>query len=190
MKKSLFLFVLVLILFGCGGVGVGDLDVKLSGKQVPFTVRSSGSYNSVKTFTDANGKMTTATSFYAIMANYDMDTTSVASMKKPLTSAEQVRLTLQLIGAEGTDEKGQIKPGVYNADPSGKYMKVDSLTVATFADGKESTSNFETQFSTSKITGQVEVKSVTADSVSGTIDVTEGDRSVKGSFIAKVAAKK
>ncbi|MBK9767513.1 MAG: hypothetical protein IPP63_11110, partial [Chloracidobacterium sp.] len=59
-----------------------------------------------------------------------------------------------------------------------------------FADGKETNTNFDTSFSASKITGQVEIKSVTADTVSGTIDVTEGDKSVKGSFTAKIAVKK
>jgi hypothetical protein len=173
----------------CGG-GAGKIDIKIGGKDTSLAVKSSGSDKSVKTFTDKENKVTTATSFYAIAANYDMETTNVATMKKPLTAPEQARVMVQLIGEEGTDQKSDLKPGTYKADPAGKFMKVDSLSVITFADGKEVNTSFDMTFSGSKVTGEVRVKSVTADAISGEIDITEGDKSVKGTFTAKIAAKK
>ena len=174
---------------GAAGGGSAKMDIKVGGKDTSLSVKSGGGYRSTKTFTAIDGKITTASSFYTVMANYEMDTASLATMKKPLTSAEQSRVTIQLIGEEGTEQNNDLKPGIYKADPSQKYMKVDSISVVTFADGKETNTNFDTNFSSSKITGQVEVTSVTADAISGKIDVTEGDKSIKGTFTAKMPAK-
>lgn len=193
--KKLLIIAAGILLTACGsgggsGGGSAKMDIKANGKDTSLEVKSSGSDKGVKTFTDKEGKMTTATSFYAVMANYDMDTTNVATMKKPLTAPEQSRVMLQLIGEEGTDQKSEFKPGTYKADPAGKFMKVDSLSVYTFADGKEVKTDFDMMFSGTKVTGEVRVKSVTADSISGDIDISEGDKSVKGTFSAKIAAKK
>lgn len=192
MKRLFISAAMVIFAIGCGGVGGGGskVEIKVSGREVPLAAKTSGTYKTVKTFTDIGGNITKATSFEVYLANYDMDPTSPVTMRKPLSASDQVRLAIQLVGEEGTDQNAELKPGIYKADPTGKFMKLDSMTVSTFADGKEVNTRFETMLSTSKITGQVEVKSITADSIVGTIDVTEGDKSVKGNFTAKIAAKK
>lgn len=193
MKNLMIIFSLSLLFAACGGGSLGSsakMDIKIAGKDTVLHVKSSGTSKNVKTFTDTAGKITTATSMYAAMANFDLDLTNMGTMRKPLTAADQVRVTIQLIGQEGTDQNSEFKPGVYKADPKEKFMKVDSVIVSTFADGKELNTSFDTMFSGSKITGQVDVKSVTADLISGTIDVTDGDKSIKGDFSAKIAAKK
>lgn len=193
MKKTVLLLCIGVFLAACGGGaggGSAKMDIKAGGKDANLAVKSSGSDKSVKTFTDISGKMTTATSVYAIMANYDMDMASVATMKKPLTAPDQVRLQMTLTGEEGTNKDSEFKAGTYKAEPGGKFMKIDMLIVTTFADGKEVNTSFDAMSSVSKMTGQVVVKSVTADAISGDIDVTEGDKSVKGTFSAKIPAKK
>lgn len=193
MIRTMIIGVLLASFAACGGgagVSSSKMEIKAGGKDIKLETKSSGTARNVKTFTDTAGKITTATSMYVFMANFDLDTTNMGTMRKPLTAADQVRLTLQLIGQEGTDQNSEFKPGIYKADPKEKFMKVDSVIVSTFADGKETNASFDTMFSGSKITGQVEVKSVTADSIGGTIDVTDGDKSVKGTFSAKIAAKK
>ncbi|HQX54769.1 MAG TPA: hypothetical protein PLP07_02495 [Pyrinomonadaceae bacterium] len=192
MKQLLTIIVFAMILTACGAGtgGSAKIDIKVGGKDVSLETKTSGTYKNVKTFTDINGKATTATTFQVGLANYEMDPATPLTMSKPLTSPDQVRLMIQLVGEEGTDSKSEFKPGIYKADPQQKYMSLNYLAVFQFADGKETNTNFDTSFSASKITGQVEIKSVTADTVSGTIDVTEGDKSVKGSFTAKIAVKK
>lgn len=190
MKRILMIFVIACVACACGGAGGSTIAIKTGGKDVSLASKSSGTYKTVKTFTDINQNITKATAFDVYLANYEMDSTSPMTMRKALTSADQVRVSMQLIGAEGTDQNSEFKPGVYKADPTLKYMKLDSLGITTFADGKEVTTRFETMSSTAKISGQVEVKSVTADAISGTIDVTEGDKTIKGDFTAKIAAKK
>ncbi len=61
--------------------------------------------------------------------------------------------------------------------------------ITTFADGKEKTDNFDTMSSMSKADGEVKITAVTADSVSGEINVTEGDKTIKGTFTAKLPKK-
>ena len=190
MKRIFMILVIVNIALACGGgAGGASIAIKAGGKDMNLATKTSGTYKTVKTFTDINQNITKATAFDVYLANYEMDATSPMTMRKPLTTPDQVRLSMQLVGAEGTDHNSEFKPGVYKTDPAGKYMKLDSLGITTFADGKEVNTRFDTM-SSSKISGQVEVKTVTADSISGTIDVTDGDKTIKGDFVAKIAAKK
>jgi hypothetical protein len=192
MKRFAVIAIFALGAMGCTGSGTAGsaaLEIKAGGKDTSLAVKTSGSDKSVKTFTDKENKITTATSFHAVMANYDLDTKNVGTMKKPVTAADQVRLQFQLIGEEGTDQKSELKPGVYRADPKEKFMKVDYLAIATFTDGKETITSFDMNFSSSKVIGEIEVTSVTAEAISGTVNVSDGDKSVKGPFVAKIIQK-
>lgn len=184
--KLIILFVISIFLIACGGAGESKLEVKAGGKTLPFSVKSSGTYSTVKTFTDAQSKVTKASSNYFVLANYDIDTSlGMSSMEKATTAADQVRVAIQLVGQEGTDEKTGFKTGTY-ATKAEKFDKVDYVNIAYFADGKES-KNF---FDIAKTTGEVKITAVSADSVSGEINLTEGDKSVIGSFTAKIMVKK
>lgn len=192
MHRLLITMILAALTAACGaGAGGGaKIDVSVGGKASSLSAKSSGSYAAVKTFTDASGAMTKAMIQNVTIANYDLDTTNGGTMRKPLTAADQVRIEFGLVGDEGTDDKAPLKTGVYKVDPAGKFMNVGSLSVATFADGKQVDTRFDTNGSMSKATGKIEVTSVSADSMSGNIDVTDGDKSVKGSFTAKLPVKK
>jgi hypothetical protein len=189
--KRILLFVCIAIFFAaCGGAGASKLDIKAGGKNSTLNVKSSGSGTATKTFTDKEGKMSTASTTSIYLASYDMDTTHVGTMSKPLTAVDQMRVGMSLVGEEGSTDKSPLKVGTYKAGPNEKYNKVDWLSVSSFADGKETKTDFDTNFSTSKITGEVKITAVTADSISGEIDVTDGDKSIKGTFTVKTAAKK
>lgn len=192
MYKFLILLLLSSFAAACAASGTAStapLDIKSGGKAAKLEIKASGTDKSVKTFTDKTGKVSTATSLDAIVANHELDAKNFGSMRKPVTAADQVKLAFQIIGADGTDQNAEMKPGIYKADPKELYMKVNFLSVSSFADGKAETTNFDTNFSTSTITGQIEVTSITADAITGTIDVTEGDKSVKGPFTAKITKK-
>lgn len=189
--RNLLVIAMCALLAACGGgLGGSSLSVKIGGKDSSMAVKSSVTSKSVFTYSPGGGAPPiTATSMTFVLANYEADTTNIATMKKPLTSADQMRVFFSVNGEEGTDLKGEIKPGTYKVDPSGKWMKVGSFSVTTFADGKESDTSFDMMFSGSKATGEIKIASVTADEISGSIDITEGDKSVKGNFTAKAAKK-
>jgi hypothetical protein len=65
-------------------------------------------------------------------------------------------------------------------------MKVENVGIVT-RKGSADTKNW---LERSSLTGQVTVTSVTDDSISGDIDVTSGDTTIKGSFTAKILKRK
>ncbi len=171
-----------------GGAGGSSLSVKAGGKDVPFSVKTNGSDKSVFTYTPGVGQPPqTATSFHVTFANYDMDTTNGATMKKKLASADQARVAFGVYGESGTDHKNEIKPGTYKVDKEVRFMCVSSVAVTTFADGKDTETYFDLR--SGSATGEIKITSVTPDAVSGLIDVTAGENSVKGNFTAKIAKK-
>lgn len=191
MKKNLIaISILILFSVSCGGIGGGSrLDIKVSGKDSPLEIRSSGSLSTTKTFSYTKDGQTTSTkaaSHYFAIANYDLDTSSgMISMGKPLTTDGQIRIAIQLVGEEGTDDKAAPETGTYTTKAD-KYNKLDYVNVSVYSNGKENKASFNID----KAEGEVKITSVSDDSVSGEINVTEGDKAVIGTFTAKITKRK
>lgn len=184
----LFIIALSLLLAGCGkGAGGNSLQVKSAATgEKDFPVKTSYAFAVTKTFTDVNNKITTASAYNVYVANYDLDAGNFAmTLDKPLTSDDQVRVVFSLIGAEGTNEKSPLKAGTYSAKAD-KYMKVETVGIVTRKGGADS----KVWFDRTTLTGEVKVTSASADSISGDVDLTAGDNTIKGSFTAKVLARK
>lgn len=183
MRKLLVITMCALLISACGGAGGSSLSIKAGGKDVPMSVKSSGSDKSVFTYTPGPGQPSiTATSFSAMFGNYEMETTNFATMKKKLASADQARVSFSIYGEENTGLKDEVKPGTYKVDKEAKFMSVSTVAVTTFADGKDQETYFDLRAADAK--GEIKITSVTAEAVSGSIDVTQGENFVKGSFTA------
>jgi hypothetical protein len=149
-------------------------------------VKSSYTFAVTKSFTDANGKITTAASYRAYVANYDLDAGNFAmTMDKPLTSEDHVRIVFSLVGDEGGNDKTLPKPGTYSAKAD-KYMKVEDVTIVARKGGTDARISLDR----STLNGEVKINSASADLVAGEIDLTSGETSIKGSFTAKVLKRK
>ena len=109
-------------------------------------------------------------------------------MRKPLTAPDQMRVDLQLTGEDGTKDDSPFKVGTYSAKAD-KFNSVRFVRINAFADGKQTETDFDTSFSKEKVNGEVKITSVTADTVSGEVNLTEGDKSIKGTFTAKLPKK-
>jgi hypothetical protein len=182
------LLVLVAVAFAaCGKAGNSSMTLKwpgMSAKEMP--VKSSYVYGSTKTFTDLDRKMTTAAAYEVFAANYDLDAANFgATVKKPMTADDQVRVTFSLIGDQGGNEKSPIKTGDYSAKAD-KFMKVESVGIVTRKDGQDTTQWLDR----SALAGSVSVTSATGDTISGTADLTSGDSGIKGPFTAKILLRK
>jgi hypothetical protein len=153
-------------------------------KDVP--VKSSYAFAVTKTFTDISGKMSTASAYNVYAANYDLDATNFTmTLDKPLTSDDQIRVIFSLIGDEGTNDKSPLKAGTYSAKAD-KFMKVETAGIVSRKGGADS----KVWLDRSTLTGSVKVTSASADEISGDIDVSTGDTSIKGSFTAKILKRK
>ena len=184
----LFTIALWLLLAGCGKSGDGNsLHVKSAATgEKDFAIKSSYTFAVTKTFTDINNKMTTASAHNVYVANYDLDAGNFAmTLDKPLTSDDHIRVVFSLIGAEGTNDKSPLKAGTYSAKAE-KYMKVESAGIVTRKNGNDS----KQWLDRSTLTGEVKVTSASGDSISGDVDLTAGENTIKGSFTAKVLVRK
>jgi hypothetical protein len=179
-------------LTACGGAaGTASspkLDIKLGGKDSTL-VQKSGAVSYGNVISTAPGKPDMQTFAHTIvLANYEMDTTNLGTMRKPMTAPGQVRLLMELTGEDGTNEKSPFKVGTYDTKAD-KFNKLRTLFVTVPLNGKDDDTMFDTSFSGSKIEGTAKITAVTDDSISGEINVTEGANSIKGNFTAKLPKK-
>lgn len=198
MKKNYLILGLCLLLSGCGGGVVGTsggggtaiptkLDVK-AGKD--STLDKNGVvYLSEMAFT-APGKPTLkSSSHYLFFANFELDASNPREMRKDLTTPDQTRVEIQLTGEDGTKTDSPFKVGTYSAQAE-NVNGVRLVRISTFADGKQTQTDFEVMNTSKKAAGDVKITAVTADSVSGEINVTDGAKSIKGTFTAKLPTAK
>lgn len=197
MKKLLSITFLSIFLTACGAAGISTseskLDVKAGGKDMVLNVKSGEVYPSEMVFT-APGKPNVKTFVHKIyLANFEMDTSGGSGWtNKPLTAPEQMRVQIDLTGEEGTDMKSPFKVGTYTAQAD-KTSGVRTAIIRTFADGKQTDTRFDSLMSIGggkKAEGEVKITNVTADFVSGEVNLTEGDKSIKGAFTAKLPVAK
>lgn len=173
---------------GSGAGSGGGLTLKINGADVPFEVKSTGVYPSTKTFTftkDGQSTMTKAVNHYIALANFEMETRGPVTMGRTLAADGETRVIMQIVGAEGTDEKATMKAGTY-MPKCDKYSCIEFLQLSRYAGGKEEKITVDMK----KAEGEVRITSVTKDTISGEIDLTEGGNSVKGPFTAKITTKR
>jgi hypothetical protein len=194
MKKLSVLIFASLLLTACGGgaspgTGAQKLDIKVGGKDSTLNVKSGAVYygNIIST---APGKPNIQTFAHTIyIANFELDTNGPAWTRKPLTAPDQMRVEIQLTGEEATNTDSPFKVATYSAKAD-KFNSVRYVAIRTFADGKETKTEMDSSFNKEKINGEVKITSVTADSISGEVNLTEGDKSIKGAFTARLPKAK
>lgn len=182
------LLIAALLLSGCGKSASGNsVHVKSATTgEKELAIRSGYAFPVTKTFTDINGKSTTASAYNVYLANYDLDSKNFAmTLDKPLGADDQVRVVFSLIGAEGTNDQSAPKDGTYSAKAD-KYVKAESAGIVARKNGAD----VKSWLDRSMLTGEVKLTSTSADEISGDVNLTAGDTAIKGSFTAKVLKRK
>lgn len=192
LHKSQIALCLVLVLLSmvgaCSRTGSSNaLQIKSTTTgQKDLAIKSGFAFPVTKTFTDVNGKMTTASAYNVYLANYDLDAKNFAmTLDKPLTADGQVRVVFNLIGDEGTNDKSAVKATTYSAKAD-KYDKAESAGIVARKNGAE----VKSWLDRSMLTGEVKVTSASADEISGDVNLSSGDMVIKGSFTAKILKRK
>lgn len=176
------------LMAACGkGTGGHSMHVKSNNSgEKDLDVKSSYTFPVTKSFTDINQNITTAVLYNVYAANYDLDAGNFAmTLDKPMASEEQVRVVFSLVGEEGSKDPAPLKTGTYSAKAD-KYMKVETVGIVT----RKGSADLKYWLDRSTLTGQVNVTSVTSDAISGDIDVSAGENTVKGPFTAKILKRK
>jgi hypothetical protein len=185
---AISLLPLALLLFGCGKVtGGNSIHVKSATTgEKDLAIKSGYAFPVTKSFTDVNGKITTASAYNVYLANYDLDAKSFAmTLDKPLTADDQVRVVFSLIGDEGTNDKSAVKAANYSAKAD-KYDKAESAGIVARKNGAD----VKSWLDRSMLTGDVKVTSASADEITGDVNLSSGDMAIKGSFTAKILNRK
>jgi len=189
MKANSIIALTAVVLFalgcGAGSSGPSSLTVKTEGgeaREVP--VKSGGFYASTKTWTKP-GKMSTSSSYFICVANYDIDMSQGAiSIGAKVTSEDQAKVCFSLNGAENGNDKTPAATDSYEIEQHGEdfaFNSISTVSIRTFEGGNE----VRKSFNSSKTKGKIEVTSASADEITGTIDLTDGENEVKGGFTAK-----
>jgi len=182
------LFLCVLLFQSCGQTtSTNSLHLKSSATgEKDLAIKSGFAFAITKTFTDTNGKMTTGSVYNVYLANYDLDPKTFSmSLDKPLTGDDQVRVVFSLVEDEGTNDKSPPKPGSY-ATRADKFMKAESVGIVTRKNGTD----VKSWLDRTTLNGEVKVTSAANDEISGDVDLSSGDISIKGAFTAKVLKRK
>jgi hypothetical protein len=158
------------------------LTISLGGKETPLEVKS-GTYQKSVTNYSAGGKSETASETVFFIANFDM-AQAKSGGKKPENG--QMVAAFTLIGASGTDDKTPIHVGTYlvrsgEAENATRFNITTKCGFVMFENGAQS----DKKLATSKLQGETKITSVTADAVAGEINVTDGESTIKGTFVAK-----
>jgi uncharacterized protein involved in high-affinity Fe2+ transport len=191
-KQLLILVSLVSLLTACGATASAPkLEVKAGGKEATLDIKSGAVYPSEMSFT-APGKTTMKTSAHIIyLANYELNAAADSAwVNRSMTAPGQVRVGIQLTGEDGSGVKSPFKVGTYSAQAA-NVNGVRLVKIESFADGKQGATNFDTLmgYGDKKAAGEVKITSVTDSAVSGEVNLTEGDKSVKGTFTASLPKK-
>ena len=149
-------------------------------------MKSAYAYAVTKSFTDTSNKITMSSAYRVDAANYDLDAANFAmTLDKPLTADDQVRVDFSLIGEQGTNEKTALKAGTYSAKAD-KFMKVETVGITSRKGGADN----KVWFDRSTLTGDAKVTSVSGDTITGEVDLSSGEMSIKGPFTAKILVRK
>ena len=182
------LLIIALLLWGCGKAAGGNgIHVKSATTgEKDLAIKSGFAFAVTKTFTDVNGKTTTASAYNVHLGNYDLDAKNFAmTLDKPLTADDQVRVVFNLIGDEGTNDKSAIKAATYSAKAD-KYDKAESAGIVARKNGAD----VKSWLDRSMLSGEVKVTSASADEIGGEVNLSSGDTAIKGSFTAKILKRK
>jgi len=184
----LILLACALFISGCSkGAGGNSLHVKSAATgEKDLAIKSSYAFAVTKSFTDTSNNITMASAYNVYAANYDLDAANFAmTLNKPLTADDQLRVEFSLIGEQGTDGKTPPKAGTYSAKAD-KFMKVETVGLVS----RKGAADSKVWLDRSTLTGEVKVTSVSGDTMSGDVDLTAGDTTIKGSFTTKILTRK
>lgn len=191
MKKQIisitFLIIGAAFFISCSVAGSGAEVLTLKyptteNREMP--VKSGGFYTSTKSWT-RNTQMSKSSSYFVCVSDSEIDLTQGAiSIGAPVKNDAQTKVCFNIDGAENTDDKTPPKAETYAAakrSDSFAFNSVSSASIRTFQGGKE-VKHFLDE---SKMTGDVKITSATENTMSGEINLSDGEKEIKGSFTAK-----
>ena len=135
--------------------------------------------------TTANGQAARIVMYSIVLTNYEVD---AKEFHKELPSKDnQIKVEIEVVGADGSSKTTPLKPGTYNAsqpsDGVNRFNKAMTIRVLIYENGQVMEQSLST---VNPRKGHVTINSVDDDTVTGEIDMSDDFRSVKGEFRAEI----
>lgn len=99
--------------------------------------------------------------------------------KQKIDKPENIAVTFAFTGAKESSGDEVIKPSEYLPENE-RFLDIESVRIHSF-DGK---AEKRTVFKLSSLKGKLVIDSVTDETITGSVDLTDGENSVKGNFTA------
>ena len=189
----LMMFCLALGLAACGGGGSGSggsNKITMHYKKLNSEEKVDKEFSIKSAFATASwinvpGSTTSerVTRYYITLSDFDYDPQTSSSKPK---AEGQATVEIDFFADKGAPVETPIKPGSYEfanrgVTPWNSYGKINNIIAYTFIGGKND--EYSRAYNAK---GTVKITSVTADAVSGELDLTQDNGGIiKGSYIAK-----
>jgi hypothetical protein len=195
--KTIILIIFLLSLFGCGGEtrnadapkteSAEKISVRFEEKEISFepTYAKFATFKKGLILNDSaiqnKNERVEATVHRIYLANYDLRLTDPSKQDYTrINSDGQYRVEIQIEAEKDAAENASLKIKNYQTKTE-PFDRVSSVVISRFDDGKDSNSIL----GGSKASGTVKIISVTDAEISGEIDFSDSDGTVKGKFTAK-----
>ena len=195
--KTLFLSIILLSLFGCGGATKPDdapkskdaekISVKFENKEISFepTYAKFATFKKGLILKDSDiqnkNERVEATVHRIYLANYDLKLTDPSKQDYTrIASDGQFRVEIQIEAEKDAADDASLKIKNYQTKTE-PFDRVSWITISRFDNGKD----YNSMLGGSKASGTVKIISVTEAEISGEIDFSDSDGTVKGKFTAK-----
>lgn len=199
MKKLLTIILASVFFTACGGTGsIGStggtpptqLKVLVNEQEKTLDIKSIGVFYGKNVLNNVAGKAKLETFRHSLyFANFDADFTKEGAAETAMTAPDQVVVRVSLTGEDGTKEDSPLKVGTYSV--KNEWINdVNAASIMSFQKGTKTETQFSPMSTMTNTEGEVKITSVTADTVSGEINLTETGRAIKGTFTAKLPKAK
>jgi hypothetical protein len=194
MKNLVMISIFALFLTACGGAGLSTstapakLNVKfpMMGKDVVKDVDLKDGVVTTRTIKPTDKSTLDIPTYEIHLANFEIDSAKLSDAF-PKKDGD-VRVTIQILGDKDATDKTPVKEGTYNAsqvaDGENVYGKAWHVLIRYFEEGKVKETSLTANYPKGARKGQVKINSVKDGKLSGEIDMSDDQISVKGVFNA------
>jgi len=200
--KKLIVIGLALLIIACGGQTNGNragsggpssttdvasgtgIEIKLNNKEFRIEQRSAYIFSDDWTINMPDGKSVPTSNRTIVIANYDLDVgNGLSSTMKKMAGPDQSRIVIALQEKADVKKDMPLTLGEY-VGKIGEFSKILNLFIFSYSDGTDTKKLISGSNSDNK--GSVKITAVNGDTVTGEIDLSNTDSTIKGTFTAKI----
>lgn len=198
MRSLLIVICASLLLTACGGAGIGTgggpgkltFKFKMIGNDVTKELAVKQGSVFVNDIVPKQGSSLRPMDYFINLANYDFP--QKASEAYPKKDGD-ILIVIQVLGDKDATEKTPLKAGDYPAsqaaDGENVFGKAWHMQIRYFDEGRIKESYIDASYPKGTRKGSVKINPIAGDALSGEVDISDDNGSLKGTFTGKLDQK-